>query len=106
MSQEALLRLEGLTVGYGAQAVLGNINLSLQAGSFTGLLGTNGSGKSTLIKTVLGIIAPLSGRVAFDSSGGRVPVLGYVPQREALDPIFLLSSFGFWTISRSAPACS
>ena len=93
MKQETLLTLDGLTVGYGSQAVLENINLTLQTGSFTGLLGTNGSGKSTLIKTILGIIPPLSGRVAFENSGGRVPVLGYVPQREALDPIFLLSSF-------------
>ena len=93
MKQETLLALDGLTVGYGSQAVLENISLTLRAGSFTGLLGTNGSGKSTLIKTILGIIPPLAGRVAFDNSGGRVPVLGYVPQREALDPIFLLSSF-------------
>jgi len=57
------------------------------------LLGANGSGKSTLIKTVLEIIPPLSGRMEFASVDGRAPVLGYMPQRESLDPIYPLSSF-------------
>jgi ABC-type Mn2+/Zn2+ transport system ATPase subunit len=92
-SPEALLRLEEVTVGYGAHPVLSGLNLRLPRGSFTGLLGTNGSGKSTLIKTILGIIPPLAGRLLFDPAAGRLPALGYVPQRESLDPIFLLSCF-------------
>jgi ABC-type Mn2+/Zn2+ transport system ATPase subunit len=90
---KTLLALEDLTVGYGSQPVLEHIDLGLQAGVFAGLLGSNGSGKSTLIKTILGILPPLAGRITFDQPDGQAPVLGYVPQREALDPIFLLSSF-------------
>jgi ABC-type Mn2+/Zn2+ transport system ATPase subunit len=67
--------------------------LSLERGSFTGLLGANGSGKSSLLKTVLGILPPLGGRIVFNPIDGRAPVLGYMPQRESLDPIYPLSSF-------------
>ena len=93
MTEELLLKLSDVAVGYGRHVVLQGINLELKRGSFTGLLGTNGSGKSTLIKTILGIIPPLGGQTEFCSIDGRPPVFGYVPQRESLDPIFLLSSF-------------
>ena len=93
MTQQSLLTLEQVAVGYGRHVVLPEVSLYLPRGSFTGLLGANGSGKSTLIKTILGIIPPLSGRVEFASVDGRPHVLGYTPQRDSLDSIFLLSSF-------------
>ena len=93
MTDDTLLELQDVAVGYDRHAVLRNVQLSVARGSFTGLLGANGSGKSTLIKTILGIIPPLSGQVAFSRANGRETVLGYVPQRESLDPIFLLSCF-------------
>lgn len=86
-----LLELEGVTVGYGRQAVLSGLNLTLRRGAFTGLMGANGSGKSTLLRTILGIQPPLAGRVRFQGANGRPPILGYVPQREALDAAFLVS---------------
>jgi len=90
---DSLLILEHVAVGYDRHAVLPDVNLKLRRGSFTGLLGANGSGKSTLIKTILGIIPPLSGRLEFAPVNGQAHVLGYTPQRDTLDPIFLLSSF-------------
>src|SRR5437660_3336036 len=93
MTDPFALRLQDVTVGYGRTPVLSGVNLVVPRGSFTGLLGANGSGKSTLIKTILGIIPPLSGRVEFASVDGRPPGLGYTPQRDSLDSIFLLSSF-------------
>jgi ABC-type Mn2+/Zn2+ transport system ATPase subunit len=93
VSTTSILSLRELSVGYGRQVVLSGVNLTLTRGSFTGLLGANGSGKSTLLKTVLGIIPPISGEVELHSNNGRQLTLGYVPQRESLDPIFLLSSF-------------
>jgi len=90
---DSILFLDSVTVGYGRHAVLPQVKLDFKRGSFTALLGANGSGKSTLIKTILGIIPPLAGRVAFAPIDGRSPVLGYVPQRESLDPIYLLSGF-------------
>ena len=93
MTEESVLTLNHLAVGYGRQVVLPDVHLILRRGSFTGLLGANGSGKSTLIRTILGIIPPLSGRFEFTAFEGRPHVLGYTPQRDSLDPIFLLSSF-------------
>ena len=93
MTDDTLLELQDVAVGYDRHAVLRNVQLSIARGSFTGLLGANGSGKSTLIKTIIGVIPPVAGRIAFGQANGHDTVLGYVPQRESLDPIFLLSSF-------------
>jgi ABC-type Mn2+/Zn2+ transport system ATPase subunit len=93
VSGDLLLKVTDVTVGYGRRVILPEVDLRLRRGSFNGLLGANGSGKSTLIKTILGIIPPLKGRVEFVPSNGKEVVLGYVPQRDTLDPIYLLSSF-------------
>jgi len=93
VTEQPLLTLEHVAVGYGRLVVLSDLNFSLPRGSFTGLLGANGSGKSTLIKTVLGIIPPLTGHLEFSSVNGQPHVLGYVPQKDSLDAIYLLSSF-------------
>jgi len=93
MTDAFALRLQDTTVGYGRTPVLSGVSLLVPRGSFTGLLGANGSGKSTLIKTILGIIPKLSGELEFGKVEGRPTVLGYTPQRDTLDPIYLLSSF-------------
>ena len=93
MTEEPALALEHLAVGYGRSVILPDVNLRLRRGSFTGLLGANGSGKSTLLKTILGILPALQGRIVLSPVDGREPVLGYMPQRETLDPIYPLSSF-------------
>lgn len=93
MTDSCGLSLQDLTVGYPGVPVLEGINLTVGRGTFTGLLGANGSGKSTLIKTILGIIPPLGGSVIFGNVEGRPTSLGYTPQRDTLDPIYLLSSF-------------
>jgi len=88
-----LLFLERVAVGYAGQAILSNISLAIARGTFTALVGANGSGKTTLLKTLIGVLPPVSGQVQFNSAAGSRIVIGYVPQREALDPMFLLSSF-------------
>lgn len=93
MTDDLLLSLQGVAVGYGRHVVLQNVDLGVRRGRFTGLLGANGSGKSTLLKTILGILPPMAGRIEFRGASGGQPVLGYVPQREALDSIFLVSCF-------------
>ncbi|KYG83888.1 hypothetical protein AWN68_00925 [Roseivirga echinicomitans] len=62
-----ILNTTNLTVGYkdkkGVKPVLSNLNLSLEKGKLTCLLGTNGAGKSTLMRTIGGIQKPLEGEV-------------------------------------------
>jgi len=93
VSDDELLVLENLAVGYGSKVILDRVNVSIRRGSFVGLIGANGSGKTTLLKTVLGIIPPLWGDIRFGNIDGRAPIPGYVPQRESLDSIYLLSGF-------------
>jgi ATP-binding cassette, subfamily F, member 3 len=56
-----ILKLEHVTLGYGATPILSDVNLLLSPGNRIGLLGPNGCGKSTLIKALAGILPPLSG---------------------------------------------
>lgn len=56
-----LLKLDDVSVGYGANAILSGVNLTLNPGDRIGLLGTNGAGKSTLIKLLAGVLEPQSG---------------------------------------------
>ena len=54
-------RADDMIAGYDDTAVLGPLQLRLHPG-ITALLGRNGSGKTTLMRTLCGIIPPLSGR--------------------------------------------
>ena len=60
-------RLNGLTAGYksanGNVIVCENLSVELTASSLTCLLGPNGGGKSTLLKTLTGVIPPISGEI-------------------------------------------
>jgi ATP-binding cassette subfamily F protein 3 len=65
-SPDPLLVFESLEAGYGDKKVLSDVSLSLRAGERIGLLGVNGAGKSTLVKTIAGVIPPLSGTATFN----------------------------------------
>jgi ABC-type Mn2+/Zn2+ transport system ATPase subunit len=86
---DSILELRDVAVGYNRHAVLSGISFKLARGSFTGLLGTNGSGKTTLLKTVAGILPPVRGTIVLHSPAS----LGYVPQRDQLDSIYIFSAF-------------
>jgi ABC-type Mn2+/Zn2+ transport system ATPase subunit len=86
-------RLADAAVGYEGKAVLSGLTFELPRGRFTAVVGENGSGKTTLLKTLAGILPPVVGRVEFPGPNGTPPVLGYVPQRDALDPLWPLSAF-------------
>ncbi|MCR8671786.1 ABC transporter ATP-binding protein [Agrococcus sp. HG114] len=63
------LRLHGITAGYGADAVLESVGLTVPEGSITAVLGGSGSGKTTLLRVVAGFHRPSAGEVRI---GGRV----------------------------------
>ena len=58
-----LLRVEGLTAGYGVVPVLQGIDLEVRAGEIVALLGPNGAGKTTTLLAVCGWLRPRSGTV-------------------------------------------
>lgn len=53
----------GLTRKFGKKIAVDNVDLSIQAGEFYGLLGQNGAGKTTTIKTIVGLLRPSGGAV-------------------------------------------
>lgn len=67
ISPNNILSLLNLSVGYTSKkevkTILSNIDLNLQQGQLTSLLGANGSGKSTLIRTIAGVQSPLAGSI-------------------------------------------
>ncbi len=86
-------QLADAAVGYEGRPVLRGLTFALPRGRFTAMVGENGSGKTTLLKTLGGILPPVSGRVELCGANGAPPVLGYVPQRDSLDPLWPLSAF-------------
>ncbi len=86
----AAITLQDVDVGYRSRPLFRGLNLRIEQRSFHAILGANGSGKSTLLKTIAGIIPPLRGSVEY-GEGARV--IGYVPQKESLDPLYLFSAF-------------
>ena len=82
----AVLRTEGLEVGFSADApLLSQVDLSLFPGEVVAVTGPSGIGKTTLIRTLAGLVPPLSGSVTYaDASRPERGWLGYVPQRLGL----------------------
>lgn len=66
MSDNPILELEGINTFYGQIHILQDVNLKVYPGELVCLLGGNASGKSTTLKTILGIVTPVSGKVLFD----------------------------------------
>jgi branched-chain amino acid transport system ATP-binding protein len=68
MSEPAtpLLRVEALSVAYGAILALRGVDFEVRAGEIATLIGSNGAGKSTLLRAVSGLLRPRSGRIWFD----------------------------------------
>ncbi len=62
----ALLQCMGIDAGYGGVQVLFGVDMEIKQGEIVALLGTNGAGKSTFLKSITGLIEPMSGVVFFD----------------------------------------
>src|SRR3989454_12083492 len=62
----ALLRIEGISVGYDRADVLRDVSLAVEAGSSTFIPRSHGSRKTTLIRAILGPTPPRRGRIVFD----------------------------------------
>ena len=91
---EALLRVEGVTGGYGQMEILHGVNLAVRRGEMVCIIGPNGAGKSTVFKTIVGLLHPRAGRIVFDGrdiTGLRPDLvlpygLAYVPQGRIVFP--------------------
>jgi branched-chain amino acid transport system ATP-binding protein len=61
-----VLRLTGITAGYGAKTVISGVSFALEPGQILAFLGHNGAGKTTTLRTVMGLLQPKDGEVAFN----------------------------------------
>ena len=61
-----VLRVQGLTAGYGEAVVLHEVSLTVLPGQTLALLGRNGTGKTTLINTLVGATRRFSGQIMLD----------------------------------------
>jgi zinc transport system ATP-binding protein len=80
-----LLEIKNLSAGYDNNIVLENISMEVFSGDFIGVIGPNGGGKTTLIKTILGLIKPVSGEMTLHISKTNI---GYLPQVNQIDKRF------------------
>ena len=62
----AVIELKNITKSYGSFDALRGVNLAVNEGEVTCVLGDNGAGKSTLIKILAGLHQPTSGEVLID----------------------------------------
>jgi ABC-type branched-subunit amino acid transport system ATPase component len=110
----ALLELRSVVGGYVEGIdILNGVELTVEAGSLTGIIGPNGAGKSTLLKTVFGFLHPRGGRIAFDGRDISADVphvikrlgIGYVPQGTNTFPQLTVHEnlqLGAWVLRRDA----
>ena len=74
------IEIKNLTVAYGENIALEDLNLNIEVGSLMALVGPNGAGKSTLIKTILKFLKQITGEIKINAK-----TLTYVPQRNSVD---------------------
>ncbi|MEZ5843022.1 MAG: ATP-binding cassette domain-containing protein [Hyphomicrobiaceae bacterium] len=89
-----LLAGHGLSVVRDGRRILDGIDIALHADEVVTLIGPNGAGKSTLVRVLLGLVSPDEGYV--EKSPGLV--VGYVPQRLALERTIPLTVARFLTL--------
>lgn len=83
----AQLTCQNLTLGYEGKAVLHDLSFSVESGDYLCIIGENGAGKSTLMKTMLGLLPPVSGHILTGDGLSRNEI-GYLPQQTAIQKDF------------------
>ncbi|ACA19932.1 ABC transporter related [Methylobacterium sp. 4-46] len=83
----SLLRVESLDLRYGDSQVLWSVDLAVEEGRISALVGANGAGKTTLMRAIAGLAQPSAGRVVFAGEDlARVPAESRVRRGIALVP--------------------
>nr|WP_145405902.1 ABC transporter ATP-binding protein [Paenibacillus xylanexedens] len=62
----SILKAKELTISYGAEPIIENLNLTIPKGEITVLIGSNGCGKSTLLRTMARLLKASAGTVLLD----------------------------------------
>lgn len=108
-----MLRVEGITAGYGPVTILRDLSFEAQAGQVTCIMGRNGAGKSTLMKAIMGQVPVQSGQITLNGvavhrlPAHKVPGQGiaYVPQgRRLFGPLTVAENIEVGLLTRGKGA--
>ena len=96
LSDSAAVNIDDLHFFRGDREVLHDISLTIEPGTFLGIVGPNGGGKTTLCRLIMGILKPTQGRLSLfgravatakrpgdGPTDHRRELVGYVPQRQS-----------------------
>lgn len=101
-----LIETRGLSLGYGSQTVLRDVNITVSKGEIVTIVGPNGSGKSSLLRALIGALKPAQGKVI----RAQNLKIGYVPQKLQIDTTLPLNVARFLNLperqSKSAVAAA
>jgi zinc/manganese transport system ATP-binding protein len=94
-----ILNIENLSLGFGDLTLFDGLSCAIKPGSILAVIGANGSGKSTFVKTLLGLLSPMDGRLEWPT--GKPAKIGYLAQLSEFDrrfPIRVrdLAAMGAW----------
>jgi iron(III) transport system ATP-binding protein len=84
------VRVEGVSISYGASRVLKDVDVDVHPGEFFAFLGPSGCGKTTLLRVIAGFGVPQHGRVLI----GGIDVTGLPPWRREVGMVF--QSYALW----------
>ncbi|QIL91308.1 urea ABC transporter ATP-binding subunit UrtE [Microbulbifer sp. SH-1] len=90
-----MIRIERLNQKYGGTQILWDLDLEIERGSCTCIMGRNGAGKTTLLKCLMGLLPASSGQILFEdkpiegsAAQARAKMgIGYVPQGRDIFPL-------------------
>nr|WP_312577984.1 ATP-binding cassette domain-containing protein [Sedimentibacter sp.] len=93
--------------GYDNKAIVENLNFVVNEGDYVCIVGENGSGKSTLIKSILGLLKPIYGKVKIDCNSKNGSI-GYLPQQTQSQKDFPATVYevvlsGFLSVCKNRP---
>jgi ABC-type Mn2+/Zn2+ transport system ATPase subunit len=83
-----VITLARAVIGHPGAWQLGPVDLAVEQGSFWGIVGPNGAGKTTLLRSMAGLQPLVAGHCRLARGAEARGGVAYVPQRDALDPVF------------------
>ena len=89
-----MLKVQGLVSGYGKVQIIRGVDIEISSGEIVSIIGRNGVGKTTLMKTIMGAIRPMAGKIEIDGKDfTKKPIytraadgVGYVEQGHGIFP--------------------